>query len=97
MADPSCRKNKTTVPCKKGDRSNVNTHHKSKHRLRGVAGAVKAGLQKTSEREHPAELRGEQEFLCWNEQVCVCQIASSNLFSNTYQTGLGKGTLKYVT
>ena len=39
MADPSCGKNKTTVPCKKGDRSNVNTHHKSKHRLREVVGA----------------------------------------------------------
>ena len=30
LADPTCRKNKTTIPCKKGDRSNVNTHHKSK-------------------------------------------------------------------
>ena len=46
MADHSCRKNKTTVPCKKGDGRNVNTHHKSKNRLRGVAGAVKAGNQK---------------------------------------------------
>ena len=25
LADPTCRKNKTTDPCKKGDRSNVNT------------------------------------------------------------------------
>ena len=30
LADPTCRINKTTVPCKKGDRSKVNTHHKSK-------------------------------------------------------------------
>ena len=30
LADPTCRKNKATVPCKKGDRGNVNTHHKSK-------------------------------------------------------------------
>ena len=30
LADPTCLKNKTTVPCKKGDRSNVNTHHRSK-------------------------------------------------------------------
>ena len=29
LADPTCRKNKTTVPCKEGDRSNVNTHHES--------------------------------------------------------------------
>ena len=30
LADPTCRKNKATVPCKKGDRSKVNTYHKSK-------------------------------------------------------------------
>ena len=30
LADPTCRINKTTVPCKKGDLSNVNTHHKSR-------------------------------------------------------------------
>ena len=30
LADPTCRETKTTVPCKKGDRSNVNTHHKTK-------------------------------------------------------------------
>ena len=30
LADATCRKNKTTVPCKKGDRSNVNTHRKGK-------------------------------------------------------------------
>ena len=29
LADPTCRKNKTTVPCKKGDHTNVNTHDKS--------------------------------------------------------------------
>lgn len=46
LASPTCRKNKAFVPCKKGDRSNVNTHLKSKHKLRGVAGAVKAGKQK---------------------------------------------------
>ena len=31
LADPTCRRNKATVPCKKGDRSNVNTHHKTKN------------------------------------------------------------------
>ena len=30
LVDPTCRNNKTTVPCKKGDLSNVNTHHKSR-------------------------------------------------------------------
>ena len=27
---------------------------------------------KASEREHLAELRGEHELLCWDEQVSVC-------------------------
>ena len=47
LADPTCQKT-TTIPCKTGDRSNVNTLHETKHRLHGVAGVVKAGNQKQS-------------------------------------------------
>ena len=32
LMDPTCHHNKTTVPCKKGDLSIVNTHHKSRKR-----------------------------------------------------------------
>ena len=60
LADPSCRKNKTTVPRKKGDRSNVNTNHKSKHRLRGVAGVVKAGKQKQTKADIQRSFEGSK-------------------------------------
>ena len=33
MADAMCRRNKHISPCKDGDRSNVNTHHRLKHKL----------------------------------------------------------------
>ena len=42
MADATCRRNKHIVPCKDGDRSNVNTHHRLKHKLCGAASVVEA-------------------------------------------------------
>ena len=71
MADPLCRKNKTTVPCKKGDRSNVNTHHKSTHRLPGVAGAVKAGKQKQAKGNIQRSFEASKNS-CAGTNRCVC-------------------------
>ena len=31
------------IPCKKGDRSNVNTHLETAHNMQGTAAVVKAG------------------------------------------------------
>ena len=42
MVTSSCRTKKTIIPCKNGDRSNVNSHHKKHHKLRGAQGAKKA-------------------------------------------------------
>ena len=71
-ADPSCRKNKATAPCKKGRPKQC--EHPPQEQTQGARSGWRCEGWKaqTSEREHPAELRGEQEFLCWNEQVCVC-------------------------
>lgn len=41
LADAACRRSKKMVPCKKGDRSNVNTHLKTKHGLQGTGGLRK--------------------------------------------------------
>ena len=95
MADPACRKTRRRFP-DKGDRSNVNTHHKSKHRLRGVAGAVKAGKQKSKRKgtSRGASRRAKTPPVL--ERTGVCMSNCKLLFSNTYQTGLGESVLKYT-
>lgn len=42
LADSKCRRKTKVVPCKNGDRSNVNTHLKNTHGLQGTGGLVKA-------------------------------------------------------
>ena len=54
LADPTCRKNKTTVPCKKGDRSNVNTHHRSKN----IPCIYLCSVHRVHTEPHPAYLPG---------------------------------------
>ena len=41
LADSVCRRAKKAIPCKKGDRSNVNTHLKAKHNMQGTGGVKK--------------------------------------------------------
>ena len=41
MADPACRRAKKMIPCKNGDRSNVNTHLKRHHEMQGTGGVKK--------------------------------------------------------
>ena len=48
LADSVCRRAKKAIPCKKGDRSNVNTHLKAKHNMQGTGGVKKDA--KTSRR-----------------------------------------------
>ena len=43
LTDTTCRRKNCVVLCRDGDHSNVNTHHKVKHRLCGAASVVKAG------------------------------------------------------
>ena len=47
MVSSSCRTKKTVLPSKNDDRSNVNSHHKKHHKLRGAQGAKKAEKQKS--------------------------------------------------
>lgn len=49
MACAQCRASKRVVPCKNGDRSNVNTHLKTKHALQGTAGLKKDVRKKTEQ------------------------------------------------
>ena len=50
LADATCRRKKKMVPCKGGDRSNVNSHLKNMHGLQGMGGVVKGGKEEGSER-----------------------------------------------
>lgn len=49
MADAACRRAMKVVPCRKGDRSNVNTHLKSKHGLQGSGGVKKEENKRQSQ------------------------------------------------
>ena len=40
LPSANCRRNKA-FPCKGGDHSNGNTHHKNRHKLRGAGAGVK--------------------------------------------------------
>ena len=72
----------------------MNTHHDSKHGLRGGAGAVKAGNQKQAKGNIQRSFeRSKNSFLCWNEQVCVCQIANKFVFDHI-SDGSGQGRTK---
>lgn len=46
LASSECRRTKRVIPCKKGDRSNVNTHLKGKHDMQGTGGVVKEANKK---------------------------------------------------
>ena len=95
MADLACRKTRRRFP-DKGDRSNVNTRHISKRRLRGVAGAVKAGKQKRKRKGTSSGASRRARTPPELERTGACMSNRKLLFSNTYQTGLGKGVLKYT-
>jgi len=41
LAGPECRRKKKVIPCRRGDRSNVNSHLKSVHGLQGKGGVTK--------------------------------------------------------
>ena len=43
LAHSKCRRSSKVIPCKRGDRSNVNTHLKTAHNMQGTAAVVKAG------------------------------------------------------
>lgn len=49
MADAECRRANRVIPCKKGDRSNVNTHLKTKHGMQGNAGVKKDAKKKDTQ------------------------------------------------
>lgn len=49
LASASCRDKGKVVPCPKGDRSNVNTHHKKAHNYCGAQGVTKADKQKSKQ------------------------------------------------
>lgn len=46
LASGACRRSKKVIPCKRGDRSNVNTHHKGVHGLQGKSGVMKSEKKK---------------------------------------------------
>ena len=48
LADATCRRKKKMVPCKGGDRSNVNSHLKNMHGLQGMGGVVKGAKKKAT-------------------------------------------------
>lgn len=49
LADATCRRKNRMVPCKGGDRSNVNSHLKNAHGVQGIAGVVKDGKRKAAQ------------------------------------------------
>eukprot|EP00752_Nemacystus_decipiens_P002422 g2283.t1 len=49
LATAKCRNSKKIIPCRKGDRSNVNTHLKKQHRMQGTEGAQKAKTKKVAQ------------------------------------------------
>ena len=69
---PRAAKTKRRFP-EKGDHSNVNNHHKSKHRLRGVAGAVKAGKQKQASGNIQRSLEAIKNSFAESNR-CVCDV-----------------------
>ncbi|CAM9505990.1 unnamed protein product [Ectocarpus sp. 8 AP-2014] len=49
LADATCRRKSKMVPCKGGDRSNVNSHLKNAHGVQGMGGVVKQGKRKATQ------------------------------------------------
>eukprot|EP00903_Cladosiphon_okamuranus_P010518 g9948.t1 len=49
LASGSCRRRRKVIPCKRGDRSNVNTHHRSAHGLQGKTGVLKTEKKKIAQ------------------------------------------------
>eukprot|EP00752_Nemacystus_decipiens_P010971 g9750.t1 len=49
LASGACRRSRKVIPCKRGDRSNVNTHHRSAHGLQGRTGVMKTEKKKMAQ------------------------------------------------
>lgn len=49
LASGACRRSRKVIPCKRGDRSNVNTHHRSAHGLQGRSGVMKTEKKKMAQ------------------------------------------------
>lgn len=49
LASGACRRSRKVIPCKRGDRSNVNTHHRSAHGLQGKTGVMKTEKKKMAQ------------------------------------------------
>lgn len=49
LASGACRRSRKVIPCKRGDRSNVNTHHRSAHGLQGKSGVMKTEKKKMAQ------------------------------------------------
>ncbi|CAN0260684.1 unnamed protein product [Pylaiella littoralis] len=49
LASADCRRIKKSIPCRNGDRSNVNTHLKSKHNMQGTGGVTKGAKKKETQ------------------------------------------------
>ncbi|CAB1105955.1 unnamed protein product [Ectocarpus sp. CCAP 1310/34] len=60
LVDGTCRRKNKMIPCKGGDRSNVNSHLKNAHGLQGVGGVVKEGKKKAAKENIAANLAAKE-------------------------------------
>ncbi|CAB1108164.1 unnamed protein product [Ectocarpus sp. CCAP 1310/34] len=64
LAGPDCRRKKKVIPCRRGDRSNVNSHLKSVHGMQG-----KGGVTKQARRQSTQQSIGRSLTLSKNSQL----------------------------
>lgn len=79
LASGTCRRSKKVIPCKRGDRSNVNTHHRSAHGLQGRTGVMKekkkmaqGGIKDSSAASEHSGVETTNRCVYSRYSVCAC-------------------------
>lgn len=72
LASGTCRRSKKMIPCKRGDRSNVNTHHRSAHGLQGKSGVLKTKKKKMAQGGTKDSLAASRNSGVGTTNRCVC-------------------------